>query len=359
MPADDRNKPKNAAREVRLDDFVANAVPDPANVGQTLFLTGFLGASSQPEHTRIYADASLSSYVDVETSDIVHSEALSKEQSPLGGSYIWLKRNAEVYFGGPGQSTKGKFLQGPLTAAYGAQFGAAEGAVAGAIKPYPTLQCTWNPPQCPPTAHLFCYYTRNPCVGEAAAAGAGQVGAAGPELIYRPQTLGCTYGPPQCPPTAYLTCNYSNHPWCYAEAAVGGAGQVGAGAAGGANPAIAVTAVCTHWVCNSVACSYFCPHSGICTPIPIRAEAAGQAAQAAPQVGGIFPTLVCSNAPGCWFSFGACLTFGGCGPHQTPFCPKAQPAAAEVAGGYPNTAYFCSMYCNPYGTHHTICACLL
>src|ERR1700761_351370 len=125
MPAEDRNKPKDARRGVRLDDFIANAVPDPRNVGETLFLTGFVGASSQSEHTRIYSDASLSSYVDVKTSDIVHSEALSEQQSPLGGSYIWLKRDAEVYFGSPGQSTKGKFLQGPLTAAYGGQFGAA------------------------------------------------------------------------------------------------------------------------------------------------------------------------------------------------------------------------------------------
>jgi hypothetical protein len=257
MPAEDRNKPKNASSKVRLDNFVAKAVPDPRNVGETLFLTGFVGASSQPEHTRIYSDASLSSYVDVNTSDIVHSEALSEEQSPLGDSYIWVKRDAEVYFGVPGQSTKGKFLQGPLTAAYGSQFGTAEG----------------------------------------------------PELIKRPITMGCTYGPPQCPPTAYLTCNYSHYPWCYAEAAaVGGAGQFGAAAGapapvftadcptwrhchrpplpqvaeaavaeGGANPAIVGTAFCTR-ICVTIPCSYFC-HSNIC-PIPVRGEALAQAAPA-------------------------------------------------------------------------------
>lgn len=233
MPADDRNKPKDTpSPKVRLDDFVANAVPDPGKVGETLFITGFLGASSQPEYTRIYSDASLSSYVDVRTSDIVHSEALSKEQSALGGSYVWVKREAEVYYGAPGQSTKGKFLQGPLTAAYGGQFGAAEGAIAGAIKPFPTLECTWNPPQCPPTAHLFCFQTNYPC---------------------------------------------------YAEAAAGGAGQFAAPAAGGANPAAIVgTAVCTHFWCTSVHCSYFCPHSYICAPIYKRAGVAGPAATAAP-----------------------------------------------------------------------------
>jgi hypothetical protein len=96
-----------------MDDFIAKAVPDPKNSGGTQLVSGFIGASPEPEHTRIYWDASLSTYVDVKTADIFHSEPLPKEQSPLGGSYIWLKRDGQVSFGSAaGQSQKGKFFEG-------------------------------------------------------------------------------------------------------------------------------------------------------------------------------------------------------------------------------------------------------
>jgi hypothetical protein len=335
MPAEDRNKPKDTPSKVRVDDFVAKAVPDPRNVGETLFLSGFVGASSQPEHTRIYSDASLSSYVDVNTSDIVHSEALSEEQSRLGGSYIWLKRDAEVYFGASGQSTKGKFLQGPVTAAYGAQFGA----------------------------------------------------AAAPELFRPIPTQQCTYGPPQCPPTAYLNCNYSNHPWCYAEAAVGGAGQFGAAAAAAEAPIVPATGYCRSRLCpprgplpqvaeaaaageaaiQGPVQSHGCPRSwypGHCPPPPPLPQVAAAGGAAGPDAIRITPphitlncvTLLCTTN---------CATipcsYFGCGAGQfgaAAAVGQANPAA-QVAGGYPYTVYFCSMYCNPYGTHHTICGCLL
>jgi hypothetical protein len=98
--------------KVRLDEFVAKVVPDPNSPGELLLVSGFLGKSSEEDHTRVYWDPSLNSYVDVRDTDIVHTEALSKEASPLGGSYVWVKRDAEVYFGAGGQSTKGKFFQG-------------------------------------------------------------------------------------------------------------------------------------------------------------------------------------------------------------------------------------------------------
>src|SRR5215471_3436769 len=125
--------------KVRLDAFTAKVVPDPKNPGQFLLLTGFLGNSSESKQTRIYWDPSLSSYVDVDTADIIHSEPLPKEQSPLGGSYIWVKRSAEVSMGSAGGSTaKGKFFQGPLMTAYGGTFGAAGGTGAQPfVTPFP------------------------------------------------------------------------------------------------------------------------------------------------------------------------------------------------------------------------------
>jgi hypothetical protein len=121
--AEEKNKGPEGRSQVRLDEFIARVVPDPKHAGDALLLAGFLGASSEPENTRIYSDASLSTYVDVEKADILHSEPLAKERSPLGGSYIWLKRGAQVSFGSAaGQSAEGKFFEGPLMAAYGGQF---------------------------------------------------------------------------------------------------------------------------------------------------------------------------------------------------------------------------------------------
>jgi hypothetical protein len=117
-------KSKSPSTPPKLDDFIAKVVPDPKNPEQLSLVSGFLGASPEPAHTRIYADASLGSYIDVKTADIAHTEPLAKEQSPLGGSYVWLKSQAQVNFGSAGQASKpGKFLEGPLAAAYGGQFG--------------------------------------------------------------------------------------------------------------------------------------------------------------------------------------------------------------------------------------------
>jgi hypothetical protein len=38
------------------DEFTAKVVNDPAKPQDSLLLQGFLGASSEPEHTRVYAD---------------------------------------------------------------------------------------------------------------------------------------------------------------------------------------------------------------------------------------------------------------------------------------------------------------
>jgi hypothetical protein len=151
--------------KVRLDEFTSKVVPDPKNPGEVLLITGFLGASSEAEHTRIYWDASLSTYVDAKTTDIVHSEPLSKEQSPLGGSYLWVKRDAQVYFGAGGQSAKGKFFEGPLMTAYGGQFGAGGGAAAFAPATIgPTGAYCHVTALCPPNTLLCTPSPYHPCV---------------------------------------------------------------------------------------------------------------------------------------------------------------------------------------------------
>ncbi len=147
----------------KLDDFTAKVVSEPAKPQDTLLLQGFLGASSQPDHTRVYSDLTLSSYVDVANADIIHIEPMPKEQSPMGGSYLWVKKEAEVLpAAAPGEvSAKAKFLQGPIASE-------AAGVVAqpvGLPKTIPIVAChpTIVLQACFPTRFPRCFVTEIVC----------------------------------------------------------------------------------------------------------------------------------------------------------------------------------------------------
>jgi hypothetical protein len=114
--AQNQGDPMSEEVKPKLDEFTTKVVSDPAKPQETLLLQGFLGASSQPDHTRVYSDITLESYVDVANADIIHVEPLPKETSPMGGSYLWVKKETEVLPGtGTGEpAAKANFLQGPI-----------------------------------------------------------------------------------------------------------------------------------------------------------------------------------------------------------------------------------------------------
>ncbi|HEY6341483.1 MAG TPA: hypothetical protein VIY49_08335 [Bryobacteraceae bacterium] len=261
MAQDERTKVERT--KVKFDEFVAKVVPDPKKPGEALLLTGFLGASPDPKYTRIYWDPSLSSYADINSADIIHTEPLPKEQSPLGGAYVWVRRSAEVTMGSGGsQTAKGKFFEGPLMSAYGSMFSGAagSGAGAGAAAILVTVAC--------------------------------------------PTRGGCAT--PWCPPTNFpLPCGIQTAP-------IHGACTLGFDCND--------TPGCPVFTIAGCFISAACPiASEGCPPLLRQGWAGGQAAAAvAPQ---IIPSLVCSYNAGCWFSWNACPTLSGCGPHFTPRCP--------------------------------------
>ena len=272
--------------KVKLDEFTSRVVPDPKNPTDALLLVGFLGASSEAGQTRIYWDASLSSYVDVDHADILHTEALSKDQSPLGGAIIWVKRSAEVSVGSAtgGRSAKGKFFEGPLMTAYGGAFAAAA----------------------------------DPLQGQAAGVAA---------LPGRPSALVC--------PSHYRWCTVAcggtllcpiESAWCPVQAQVAGAAEivftrVGCTPLPVPHPSRGLPCVSPYYHCAF----------GI-DPFPTAAGAA--AAAAAPAIAG-------SYAPGCWHSWNACPTDVGCGPH-----PSIHFACPQVQAGMPAAQFiFPSAWC--------------
>ena len=342
--AEERNKSRAEQPKIRLDELTARAVPDPKNPEEALLVAGFVGASSEPEKTRIYWDASLSTYVDVDTADILHSEPLTKEQSPLGGSYIWLKRNAQVFFGSAGgQTTKGKFFEGPLMAAYSGQFGAAAGPGtaapgAGLNLPYslhvycnPTPFCTqvvgcWQSPYYPCVSYYCTRYVE-----------------CRPTLLCPVNTAAGCFLTPNCPVAS---------PGC---PPVGpGTPVQGQGAGFGAFAAMPQAAALPQPGIPSLVCSYSpgcwyswgaCPTQVGCGGPPHTPKLQAEMAPAAlPQPG--IPSLVCSYSPGCWYSWGACPTQGGwCGPYHTPNCPRLEAGIAGPAiqwTGWPcGSGYIC------------------
>jgi hypothetical protein len=296
--------------KVRLDAFTAKVVPDPKNPGESLLLTGFLGAATDSKQTRIYWDPSLSSYVDVDTADIIHAEPLPKEQSPLGGSYIWVKRSAEVSVSAGGQTTKGKFFQGPVMSAYGGTFGGA-GVVGGAI---PTqFACGPHPrtvADCPPGAM-------------AAGAGAAVPQGIASAACHLP-TLLCSYAPhcwfswDACP--TFIGCGPHGTPACPQAPMAAGAAPAMAGSF--APHCWFTWHACATHACLTLACS-----GDACPPPRTRPPRCPHAPMVA---GAAQPAFVGSYAPHCWYSWDACPTMFGCGPHLTPGCPQA-PMAAGAA----------------------------
>lgn len=72
--------------------FVARLVKDPANPPATMMVSGFPGESSEPEHTRLYLDLELTSWVDIPEDAVLHREEQGDE--PYGSTTLWVNREA-------------------------------------------------------------------------------------------------------------------------------------------------------------------------------------------------------------------------------------------------------------------------
>src|SRR5579884_3798792 len=86
-------------QEFSEDSLVSRLIPDPAQVPPDVTtLDGFLGKSTTPSHWRLYLTAKLDEYVEIATEDIVSREALVGEKHPLGGTRLWIKREAKLQY---------------------------------------------------------------------------------------------------------------------------------------------------------------------------------------------------------------------------------------------------------------------
>jgi len=306
---------------IRFDDFVGNVVPDPANPQATSVLSGFVGKSDAPGRVRIYPDVSFNTWHDVAESDIVHSYPLPPESSALGGSYVWVKAQADVR---------------PGSAAAGAG-GAPAAQAAGAF---------------PATHVALCRRTVYTCDDSNCPAFPTEFGHTCPICI-NPTQSGCTYFP----------CRVGGG---FGQAPFGGAAgpQAAAAQAAGAFPAThAVLCRRTVYTCDDSNCPAFPTEFGHTCPICIHPTQAGctyypcgvgggfgQAAFGAAQQT-VPHCQVTAGAPNCPQTFvGHTCGFYGCPTLSAQTCPgrgctqDIQCVGQPGGGAYTRTGVFC-----PYG----------
>jgi hypothetical protein len=188
-------------------DFVAKMVADPNRPPATVMLTGYLGASSEDAHARLYFDTNLSCYVEIPNGSILYSQDAGAETG-LGLSFVWVKRDAELIYGPVGERPKGKFLEGPIMQA-------AAGLAAQPIPPVTILPAACNPTvvhcqptpfaPCPPTPHLPCVTPHLPCPTHATPC---------PTHILPCLTPVLPCPTPHCPPTPFSPCPPTPHLPC-------------------------------------------------------------------------------------------------------------------------------------------------
>jgi hypothetical protein len=112
--------------------FVHDIVKDPAHVPDVMRLYGYLGASSEAHHERLYLTPDLSSYVEVPTEAILHRMAMPPEQDPHGGTVLWVRQGAALQQKTSAAATAlAHYFAGAMQAA------AAAGPAPGAAQPLP------------------------------------------------------------------------------------------------------------------------------------------------------------------------------------------------------------------------------
>jgi hypothetical protein len=159
------------------DNFIRRIVTDPKNVPDVMLLTGYLGASSEEDHERLYLSPDLSNYVEIPKAAILHQAPLPKEQDAHGGVTVWVKKDAALqYKMAPAAQALANYFAGAIQAGMQGAPGAAAagphvtiGVCGHATQHCPTLNCS-----------LHCATEITPCINTHA------------NTCYCPVTHGCS-----------------------------------------------------------------------------------------------------------------------------------------------------------------------
>jgi hypothetical protein len=107
--------------------------PDPKNPPDLTLLQGWLGASSEAKHRRLYLDPELSNSLEIPEDAIVHTQEIPRDANPLGGEWVWIKADAAVKQGPGLERVYSRFLRGQIQQDYFAGGGGAAAAGGGMV----------------------------------------------------------------------------------------------------------------------------------------------------------------------------------------------------------------------------------
>ena len=112
-------QPGGSRTRLRPDRLVEKLVPNPNAYEPTISLSGFVGESSQPGTWRLYLSPELSEFVEFTEQDVVNTEPIPEDQSPLGGTTVWLRAATTLrYTRITSQQVQADFLQGAITSGF-------------------------------------------------------------------------------------------------------------------------------------------------------------------------------------------------------------------------------------------------
>jgi hypothetical protein len=152
---------KENPKQLKQDRLVEQLVPDPANHEPTIQLTGWLGKDAKEGFWRLYLTPQLDEYVQFAETDVIHSQPAQADQSPLGGTLVWLKSGTALqHTRVVKQNVQADFLAGGIVSNY--MSGAASAYPSINVKPKGvvpntrTYVCSINPhiPVCQPHTYV-------------------------------------------------------------------------------------------------------------------------------------------------------------------------------------------------------------
>ncbi len=232
-------------------EFVRRIVNDPKSVPDVVRLQGYLGASSEEGHERLYLSADLSSYVEIPKDAILHQMDVPAAQDPHGAVVLWVKKDAALqYKMAPGPTALAHYFAGALAGAGGGAPPAGAALPAGApiapsiAMPGCTPLYTRLPADCLQTQPNACTILVAQCGGP---------------------TLACPTHQPTCLPvcTQIPACQHTHvgqascAPVCTVHTCAGHATCA---------PVCTVHTCVGHATCAPILCSALCTHPPACHP---------------------------------------------------------------------------------------------
>lgn len=105
--------------ELTEEAFVRALVPDPSNLPDAVFLSGFVGRSSREGFWRLYLTVDLNEFIEFHEADVLHAQPIGSPDSALSGQAVWVKRTSNLdRFTVNSLQMQTEFLQGDVAEAF-------------------------------------------------------------------------------------------------------------------------------------------------------------------------------------------------------------------------------------------------